>query len=169
MLQVRKSCFCGISAIFFQCLFYEWNTIINYSFHFVCFFLRIIFWKGALLFSGGGASFLSGWTPLMGWICFDLMVFLKKNQRLGGTAHYGKPWSYVVKHTLKLQFHLILTTQMVSIIILADNRKKLHIYISSWCVWYWLWQTVNVVLFFLFLTPFSTSLLVQQLFYQILY
>ena len=52
MLQVRKSRFCGIAVIFFQCCFFEWNTSINDSFRFWVFFLGILFWKGALFFNG---------------------------------------------------------------------------------------------------------------------
>ena len=68
MLQVRKSCFCGISAIFLKCCFTS-ETSINDSFRFLGFFSRNHFldggftfqwWVGASFLSGGGASVLMG-------------------------------------------------------------------------------------------------------------
>ena len=79
MLQVRKSCFCGISASFFQsCFLSETQLLINGSFQF--FFLRIISWKGALLFNGGG--FIFKWEVPHGWhqLCLGIS---KKIMRWG--------------------------------------------------------------------------------------
>ena len=53
MLQVRKSCSCGISAIFFQCCFMIEIQILMTVSNFSWFFLGIISWKGASLFNGG--------------------------------------------------------------------------------------------------------------------
>ena len=58
-------------------LFYEGNTSINNGFRFFVFFLGIISWKGALLFSGG---------CLMG--ASALMEVLKKSWDGGGAPHF---------------------------------------------------------------------------------
>ena len=66
MPQVRKSCSCGISAIFFQCFFMVETQVLMTVSDFSGFFLGIIYWKGDSLFNGGvvfrmgWASFLSG-------------------------------------------------------------------------------------------------------------
>ena len=85
MLQVRKLCSCGISAIIFQCCFI---IGLNSSFQFFrVFFLGIISWKGASLFKGWGACFSVGlhfyvWEGHpMGDINFD--GGLEKNHRMG--------------------------------------------------------------------------------------
>ena len=52
MLQLRKSGFCEISAIFFSSVFFEWNTSFNNIFWFFGgIILGIISWKSALLFN----------------------------------------------------------------------------------------------------------------------
>ena len=68
MPQVRKSCSCGISAIFFQCFFMVETQVLMTVSDFSGFFLGIIYWNGDSLFNGGvvsqmgWASFLSGRT-----------------------------------------------------------------------------------------------------------
>ena len=99
MLQVRKSCFCGISASFFQyCFMSETQLLINGSFQF--FFSKNHFLEGGFTFQWGGASFLSGRCP-MGWGASALLGDFKKNHEMGDATHaplcYGKPcrwWVY---------------------------------------------------------------------------
>ena len=57
MLQVRKSCSYGISAIFSQCCFRIETQVSMTVTNFLAFFLGIISWKGASLFNGGGLFF----------------------------------------------------------------------------------------------------------------
>ena len=64
MPQVRKSCSCGIFAIFLQCYFMiETQALMTVSDFFLGFFLGIIFGKEASLFCGGcfsdGGGFIS--------------------------------------------------------------------------------------------------------------
>ena len=76
----------------FSVLFYQWNTSINDSLHFLgCFFLGIISWKGALLFNGeGGMSHGRGGASAL------MEGGFKKNNGMGDaptpTPNYGKPW-----------------------------------------------------------------------------
>ena len=112
MLQVRKSRFCQISAIFFPVLLNEWNTSINGNFWFLgFFFLGMISWKRALLFNreglvsneGGGFIFrLSGWgwgggTPLESLTLMEGRGFQKNSWEWGVVppmppSHHGIPW-----------------------------------------------------------------------------
>ena len=79
MLQVRKSHFCGISAI---CYFMIETQVLMTVSRFFCFFLGIISWNGALLFNGGGFTFKWGRCP-MGRVNFD-GGFSKKTMGWGG-------------------------------------------------------------------------------------
>ena len=63
MFQVRKSCFCGISAIFcWYCFMSETQVLMTVS-DFFGFFLGIIFMNGASFFGG---EHLMGASALMG-------------------------------------------------------------------------------------------------------
>ena len=93
MPQVRKLCPYGISAILFQCFMIETQVLMTES-DFSGFFLGIISWKGASLFSGGGccfsdgrASFLIGWVPHGGyWFWWE--GGSKKKGAWGRTLHH---------------------------------------------------------------------------------
>ena len=71
MPQVRKSCSCGISAIFFQCFFYDWNTSINDSFRFFRVFSRNHLLERGFTFQWGsclsdGVGFIFKWRDSWG-------------------------------------------------------------------------------------------------------
>ena len=101
MLQVRKSHFCGISAIFLQCCFIsETQVIMTVSNFFLFFFSMINFLEGCFTFQWG-ASFFSGGCPMEGGgINFDGGILKKKSFDGGGAPshappHYGKHCIYI--------------------------------------------------------------------------
>ena len=82
MLQVRKSNFCGISAIFFWCGFMSEIQVLMTASNFgLFFFLGIISWNGALLFNG--RDFIFKWEDggYQLWI-------MGKNHGIGGEPTY---------------------------------------------------------------------------------
>ena len=84
------SCYCGISAIFFQfCCLIE--THVNDSFQFSrAFFLGITSWQGASLFNGkGGGGYFSAGHP-MGGISIDGQVLGKVVGWMGGGGREGE-------------------------------------------------------------------------------
>ena len=85
MLQVRKSRFCGISAIFFQCYFMNETLVLMAVSNFFCFFSRIISRKEVFLFNGR-TSFLCGGR----WGASALIGGIKKiNVMSGGRTGGG--------------------------------------------------------------------------------
>ena len=119
MLQVRKSCSCGISDIFFQCCFMI-ETSINDSFRFSKFFFSrnhfleegfTFQWRGGLFFRWGrgfifkwvGSPWGGDWFWWGGW---------KKNCRMEGAyphaPHYGKPCIFAISFYGRLiKFYLL--------------------------------------------------------------
>ena len=121
MLQVRKSRFCGISAIVFPVLMTVSNS--------VYFFLGIISWKGALLFNDGGWG---NW----GWYWFRLRRFSKKSWH-GGTPHphhapsnYTKPQiQWLMDPSYVRNSHWVLAQAMTFYTIFPKFLKIYYIYI----------------------------------------
>ena len=73
MLEIRKSRFCGVSTIFYQCYFMIETQVLMLFFFFVFFFLGIVSWKEDALLLNGRASFVSeyGVPHMGGGIDFD--------------------------------------------------------------------------------------------------
>ena len=122
MLRLRKSHFCGISVIFFQCCFMcETQILMTFSNFGGFFFLESFpgrgfycsmeggsflsagallggrfsgnhFLKGGFTFQWRGGSFLSGRVPHSWGISFDGGEGFKKNHRMGGIGRKNRPW-----------------------------------------------------------------------------
>ena len=102
MLQVRKSCSCGIFAIFFQCCFMIETQAINEGFRFFRVFFQeslsgrgLHFSMGAVCFSVGG-GFIFKWGHQFGWGAEG--GFEKKLQDGGGASPL--PLTHTHTHTI---------------------------------------------------------------------
>ena len=105
MLQVRKSHFCGISAIFLQCCFIsETQVIMTVSNFFWGFFSMINFLEGCFTFQWGASFFSGGCLMEGGGINFDGGILKKKIMWWrGGTLPCSPPPLWETLHIHKLQ------------------------------------------------------------------
>ena len=149
MPQVRNSCSCGISAIFFKVFFYDWNPSSNDNVSFFrVFFLGIMIWKETSFFSGEGGSFFrwgrGGFIFKLGGhggVALVLMDWDWKNHRMGGgdpsppalPPHYVKPWLCNPP-----TFNITKTSESIELLpLFVDDRKVFTVKVKANIARFW--------------------------------